>query len=302
MSDFPVARRFPAALEDLSDPLDIDWSEESTFTPALRGWAAMALATQAKGRATLYHPRAGGTSVDSLRRFPSLNHYLQTNLGGMYGLSVMAGRKGLGKSMWALGIAIEAAATMEWQVYYLNAEMDQDEIGMRFDRYLERWPASLDCLEYLRIVNVPKGYEPVDFVSQVESTMDPCLPILVVVDSINTIAELCPGNYLHWLKEWQLWAMLSRRMSRGACSFLLLSELNKAGRTKGEKLEHWADVVVTLKGKSEERHVEMELNKTRRTGGEGPMGRYIRHIADSRFYRPDEVSDQLRLVEGGTNE
>jgi hypothetical protein len=295
-----VPESYQAALEDLSDPLGIDWTEMSVFPAGIRAWAALVLATREKMEAEVQRIRCGG-GVDNLRRFNSTLNYIETNLDGFYGLTTVAGRKGLGKTMFALGVGIEAAATQNWQVYYLSAELDQDEIALRFDRYLERWDAAFDCLDYIRIIHVPRGFTPVDYCKIVETELMPDLPILTILDSCNTIADLNQGNYLYWLKEWQLWSMLSRRMSRGAASFLLLSELNKSGRTKGEKLEHWSDVMVTIKGKPEDGHVEMHCDKSRRTKGEGPMGKYVRHIVDSRFYRPEEMQRKLQLV-GGSNQ
>jgi predicted ATP-dependent serine protease len=291
--------RFHSASELLAgDTLPLDWSEHSEFSPGIRAWAAMCIATKRRGEAyTQDFSAAFSDPTDKLPRFPSTLNYIETNLNGFYGLTTIAGRKGLGKTMLAMACAIEAAATMNWQVFYLSAELDDDEMEMRCDRYYTRHDHCVDGIPFLHIIHVPRGFDPMDYCQLVELEMDPTLPVLTVMDSVNTIAELHSDSYLHVLKEWQLWAMLARRISRGAASFLVLSELNKSGRTKGEKLEHWSDVMLTIKGKAEDGHVEMICDKSRRTKGEGPMGKYIRHVADSRFYRPDELQRMLALVE-----
>ena len=95
------------------------------------------------------------------------------------------------------------------------------------------------------------------------------------------------------MKDYALCSMLSRRMSNGAASFLLVSETNQAGGAKGGKLEFWADVVLKLKKASTTSTgivpVAMELVASRRTGGEGPLGTYYRNQQACRFQTQEEI-------------
>ena len=95
--------------------------------------------------------------------------------------------------------------------------------------------------------------------------------------------------------------MLARRLSRGRVSFLLTSEANKSGNAKGEGLPYWADVHLKM-SKCTDAVVEMELDKTRRTGGEGPLGKYKRAVGRGLFLTEEELYGErpLRVV-GGDN-
>jgi hypothetical protein len=92
--------------------------------------------------------------------------------------------------------------------------------------------------------------------------------------------------------------MFARRLSRGDVSFLLTAETNKAGEAKGEGLQFWSDLYLKMKKKSNN-VVEMRLDKTRRTPGEGDMGKYLRHWNSQTFRKAEAVERELRVVHGG---
>jgi predicted ATP-dependent serine protease len=237
---------------------------------------------------------------DTLQRWPSTIEHIDYHCGGFYGLAVILGGQKTGKTMMALGSCIEAAATEEWQVVYLCAELDQHEMANRINRYLIAHPASISCQDFLHVVFVGKGQTPEMIQFQIEKITDPAgPPILVCMDSINTITEMSGRNYLSTLRDYALWAMLSRRMSNGSASFLIVSETNQIGGAKGGKLEFWADQVVKLSIKTRNGAaglvpVKLELLASRRTGGEGDMGVYLRNQRTCRFQAEAKAPDLKR--------
>jgi KaiC/GvpD/RAD55 family RecA-like ATPase len=239
---------------------------------------------------------------DTLQRWPSNLEYIDYHCGGFYGMTVILGASKTGKTMLALGSCIEAAASEEWQVVFLCAELDQHEMSMRLNRYFNAHPASRSCEDFLHVVFIGKGQTPEMIQNEVEKATDPggC-PILVCMDSINTITEMSGQNYLATLRDYALWAMLSRRMSNGAISFLIVSETNQIGGAKGGKLEFWADQVLKLTVKKRGGSaglvpVRLDLLASRRTGGEGEMGIYLRNQQTCRF---QAEADAPRLSRAG---
>ncbi len=242
---------------------------------------------------------------DTLQRWPSNIDYIQDHCGGFYGLTVILGGMKTGKTMMALGSCIEAAATEEWQVVYLCAELDAHEVSMRLNRYFNAHPNSKSCQDFLHIVFVGKGQTPemIQWTIEMETSEDGP-PILVCMDSINTITEMSGQNYLSTLRDYALWAMLSRRMSNGAASFLIVSETNQIGGAKGGKLEFWADQVIKITANKKGGvaglvPVKLNLMASRRTGGEGEMGIYLRN-QQTCWFQPETTAPQLARA-GGTD-
>lgn len=244
---------------------------------------------------------------DTLQRWPSNIDYIQEHCGGFYGLTVILGGMKTGKTMMALGSCIEAAASEEWQVVYLCAELDEHEMAMRINRYFNAHPHSVSCEDFLHLIFVGKGQTPEMIQFQIEMvTAEDGPPILICMDSINTITEMSGRNYLSTLRDYALWAMLSRRMSNGAASFLIVSETNQIGGAKGGKLEFWADQVIKIETKNKGMigasglvPVKLHLMASRRTGGEGDMGIYLRNQVTCHF---QAESDRPRLARAGGTE
>jgi len=223
--------------------------------------------------------------------FPSNLTYVDCNMGGFYGLTVITAAKGTGKTMLALGSVIEAAASGQWQVVHFLAEDDYDGFVTRFDNYLREHPGAEDCYDRLHVVTVGKGQTPMMMTHTISEMLDTDvdLPLLVGIDSVNSIVNLSGRSYLHELAKFGLWAMYARRESRGNCAFLITAESNKRGEAKGENLPYWADVVVNMKKTRERNVVEMTLDKSRRTKGEGNMGKFYRIWHSGEFKHEDEV-------------
>lgn len=232
--------------------------------------------------------------------WPSTIDYIDLQCGGFYGMTVVAAEPGTGKTFLAISNAIEAAATLEWQVVVFMAEDDYDGFRDRFNRYLAVHPGARDCIGNFHFHAVGKGQTPATLTNTIMGCVDMYadIPILVVMDSINSIVNLAGGNYLRDLSNFGLWASLARRISEGDISFFITSETNKSGEVKGEALSYWADVYLKMKKvKHSEFVVEMILAKTRRTPGEGPMGKYLRRW-DTGLYEPDVFNRKLKVVGG----
>jgi hypothetical protein len=181
------------------------------------------------------------------------------------------------------------------------AEDDYDGFRDRFNRYIEVHPETACCVPNLHFHAVGKGQTPRSLTNTVMNVVDTMAdtPILIVMDSINSIVNLSGGNYLRGLSDFGLWAALSRRISEGDVSFFITSETNKAGEVKGEALSYWSDVYLKMKKvKGSDFVVDMTLAKTRRTPGEGHMGKYLRRW-DTGRYEPDAYNEPLRVVSSG---
>jgi hypothetical protein len=183
--------------------------------------------------------------------------------------------------------------------------MAPDELAGRFNGYLDAHPQAEDAVDHLRLVHAPRGLDVPMIIGEVSAICADDRPVLTVVDSINTAAELMNRPYLDGLRELSLWAMMSRRISRGAASFLMVSELNKGGGAKGEKLSYWSDVFLQLTGDKKKGWVRLTIKKTRSTQGEGLNEPHVRLIHKARFLREDELTTpqrHLEVVGGGARD
>jgi predicted ATP-dependent serine protease len=210
-----------------------------------------------------------------IRHWHSTLDYIETHCQGFYGMTAIVGEKGAGKTLLALGSAIEAAASGDWQVAYMASEDDEGGLAERFNRYLDAHPHAEDCIGNFHPITVGRGQTPTSIMMEVMGVVNPTYdtPVLTVFDSINSMVNLSNMSYLDGLKEFGLWAMLARRMSQGDASFMITHESNKAGNAKGEVAEFWSDMVLKIKKVKKSAHcVTMRLDKTRRTGGEGDFG------------------------------
>jgi predicted ATP-dependent serine protease len=280
---------------DLEDSPDYYWTKLSPYPQSLRALGAMGIAAEHVGQATSH----GIRDIEPGRapRWPSTISMVELNCGGFYGLTTVGGYPSLGKSMLAMASAIEAAASLDWNVVFLNCEMAPDELAGRFDSYLDAHPHAEDAVDHLRLVHAPRGLDVPMIIGEVSAVVADDRPVLLVVDSVNTAAELMNRNYLDGLRELSLWAMMARRISRGAASFLLVSELNKGGGAKGEKLSYWSDCFLQMTGDKKKGWVRLTIKKTRSTQGEGLNEPHIRLIHKARFLREDELTGPQRHLE-----
>jgi len=236
-------------------------------------------------------------------RWPSTITAVDRVCKGFYGMTVISATKGTGKTMLARSSAIEAAASGKWQVVLFLAEDDYDGWRDGFNIYLNEYEHARECLQYLHVEQVGRNQTPDSLSLATLHRIDWSLdrPVLIVIDSINSVVNLSSGSYLHLLKDWGIWCMLARRLSRGRVSFMLTSEANRSGNAKGEGLPYWADVHLKMR-KLTDRVVEIDLDKTRRTGGEGPLGKHKRAVGRGRFLTEDELYGERPLRVVGGNE
>lgn len=221
--------------------------------------------------------------------------------GGFYGFTVFAAPPGAGKSTLALASAIEAASTDDWEVVMLVAEDDVDGLRERFTRYMEAHPL-LNPFDHLFIHLVGRGQTPTSLALTVAHCVDRTLTrkLLVVMDSINSVVNLGNGDYFRSMNDIAMWAMQSRRMSHGDVGWLIIGETNKDGHIKGRNLAFWADCAIKIK-KESEAVVDIMIDKSRRTGGEGSLGQFTRVVTRGTFEKePGKTQRHLHAV--GDNE
>jgi predicted ATP-dependent serine protease len=269
-----------------------DWPERffdpqnSPHPPGVRAWAACTLATRQQLN-NVEQTFRKDDRPDELPRFPSNLEPIDKAYGGFFGVTSLIAQAGVGKTMVALSSALTAAATQKWNVVYFCGELDESEIIERRAREMTVHETAVDGVDFLKVVMVGKGQTTFDFCVELIG-LDPELPLLVVMDSINTIATLARTDYLRTLEDYALRAMLARRLSRGAASFLLVSETNKRGNSKGEKLEFWSDLAITMSGKKDETAVDFNISKIRR-GQWRHLGTFERSWANCRFYTEEQL-------------
>lgn len=212
-------------------------------------------------------------------------------MAGFYGLVMLTGSWGQGKSMVALGSAIEAARA-GWRVLYYDSENEGREIGDRICRYTgqheREWMASLSPLythrKFRRGMTLRHLAEEVAL--RIECTT--AQRLLLVIDSVNKLAEYTARetrglDYFGALADIYLWAMAVRDLSCGRIGIILLNEANREGNAKGGR-DFDSDMSVKLSATHERGVVEIDVIKSRQ-GGAGPLGRYTRNWRRCRFER-----------------
>ena len=180
--------------------------------------------------------------------WPTALDGLQTILRHFQGVTFLVGGPSAGKSWWAIGSAIRAAWA-GWRVLYIAAEMSPAQILRRALAFTDGnpLPDGFDVLE--------AGYgASVERLVEIVSESIDARRTLIVLDSISSFvdqAEIAEsGEDVHRigpLKRLTMWALNVRRETNGEVSFLVLSERNAAGETKGRFGDHKADLVVSIK-------------------------------------------------------
>lgn len=293
---------------------DSIWDPEtSPYNAAERGWLALGVCLREEMESTHLAVKFGRHDPQAAPQppaWPSTLDYIQENIGGWRGLTSFSGVKGSGKTMLAIACAIEAAASGEWQVVYFLAEDDVNGLQERIDNYEAAHAHAINAAGWLHFVGVPMGVTQNRIFEDVTACIDTTVdrPLLVCFDSINTIASLTHRSYLLALHDLGLWAMMSRRISRGAVSFQLVAETNQRGEIKGANLAFWSDVLLKMKKVQKSINegddltdqrgiVSLTLDKARRWPGEGPMGRFVRDFRRLRFLTAAQARGQMRLAD-----
>ena len=236
-----------------------------------------------------------------LLTFPSTLSYIDEECGGFYGLVTVGAERGTGKTMLALASAISSAAA-GWDVFYFASEDDSEGLAVRFNNFMNANKEMAGGIPNFHLFQTARGQTPASLTEEIAKVTSGEKPILVVIDSLNSLVEMSDYSYLDGLTQFGLWMMLARRISKGNASFLCISETNKSGSIKGEKLPYWSDQVLVMKRGGGD-VVDMELQKSRRTQGVGEMGKWIRIWNQGEFISQNELDEMrrssLRVVAGG---
>lgn len=227
-------------------------------------------------------------------RFPSTLDEID-RLGGFYGFTALGAVGGAGKSMMALRIALEAAAQEDpWRVLVWEAEMDHADVEQRVAKSLRAEPRLEAGLAFLTVIHPGRGITPETMLEDVMEFLElGDTKLLLVPDSLNTLAQLSGQDYMRSIREFTLFFMLARKFSRGHVACLLPCEIGRSGGLRGATPEHWADIDLRIQ-KKPEGHVELEARKMR--GLEEPhLGRYVRDWRQQRFIEAGYAEAKVKV-------
>lgn len=166
------------------------------------------------------------------------------------GVTIVCGGPSAAKSYFSIGSSLAAAEYSGWEVLYMVAEMGAKHVA-------ERASARLGGAEpppNWRMVMSEIG-DSLDKATETLCSMLTGRKTLIVIDSLssfidNDIAMKAGSGDVFGmgpLKRAVMWALTAKRRSQGLLSFLLLSELNSQGFTKGKFADHKADLVISMK-------------------------------------------------------
>lgn len=163
------------------------------------------------------------------------------------GVTFLTGGPSAGKSWLAIASSL-AAAESGWRVLYLASEMSDHAVMGRALSYLEGRPVPKNWEVY----EVTFGTSVDELVERVADRAGDGERTLVVLDSVNSFVDQAliqsDEGDVHGigpLKRLVMWAMNVRR-SVPSVGFLVLSEKNAAGETKGRFGDHKADMVLSV--------------------------------------------------------
>ena len=142
--------------------LFFDWNR-SPYGPGDRGWAACTLASKDLLPSTVQEFSEDDPVVDELPRYPSTLEPIDTTYGGFFGVTSLIAEPGVGKTMLAWAVALQAAATQKWNVVYFGGELDEGEMIERRAREMTVHETAIDGADYLRMVQVGLGQTTFDF-------------------------------------------------------------------------------------------------------------------------------------------
>ena len=235
--------------------------------------------------------------VQKFPRWPSGVRKLDDDYGGFYGVSVVGGRTGAGKSMLALGSSLLAAESGRCVVYF-DAENPTSVVQDRFARWYGETEASA---AYERIAGYWHRF-PVLPGATLEDLVEKILQVyalhhegvLVVLDSLNTIAEFnarTSAESFDSMRELLFWLDGMVRLSGGTISALALSELNATGELKGRKSEYIASFVLRMEtDEATPDVVRLAVTKSR-DGRAGDLGLHLRKWQTGRFVPPAPMGE-----------
>lgn len=201
--------------------------------------------------------------ADSIVRMPVVDQEFSRVVGGGLvpgSLTLIGGEPGIGKSTLMLQLAISMA---KHTILYVSGEESEQQIKLRVNRICE----DVDQLDLFLLTETN--------VEKVVSHMEKLNPVMVVIDSIQTMhssiidssagsisqVKHCAGVFMKFCKE-------------SNTPVILIGHINKEGNLAGPKvLEHMVDTVLQFEG---DRHMAYRILRTvkNRFGSTAEMGIY----------------------------
>lgn len=213
------------------------------------------------------------------------------------GNTVIVGDASTGKSYVTMGTGIDNAHD-GWDVYYVACEMNETTIRDRAARAeasrrlgVNDWQSGQRRNEAINaaqhvvlpdtfvVLDLPIGTQIQDLLEfLVENVTD--RPTMIIMDSISSFignsgmaAEARSND--PWgmgaLLELQRWISGVARLTHGQVAFVLISEVNAEGKSKGRVLEYRCDCAIVLKLSEEENDESVRVHCTK--NWHGPKGR-----------------------------
>lgn len=191
------------------------------------------------------------------------------------GVTFLVGGPSAGKSWLAIASGI-CAAHAGWHVLYLASEMSPSQVVRRAHAYTQTGFLP-DTFEVHEVGYGATVETLVDSIAERATTRH----MLIVLDSISSFVDQArvveSAEDVHRigpLKRLTMWAMNVRRETNGKVSFLVLSERNAAGETKGRFGDHKADLVVSIESDKDAPMTKHIAVTKAWDGPVGPIGEY----------------------------
>lgn len=210
--------------------------------------------------------------------------------GGGYGLTTVAGDAKAGKTMMAMGVAVEACFD-GWRVVYINAELDRNEAIVAVMRKCGGTVQRV-VNEGMTLVTPDFTFQPSDAIARVrEAVQLGDERVLIVLDSINALVDLSSEGHGgrpaldYWAASavWRNFAVRATKNSLGRLAFLVVSETNRQGQVKGGSLEFKSNLVIRIqKDPNDSESVTIDVTHSRSTLS-GPIGKYLRDWKNGLF-------------------
>ena len=266
-----------------TEPTEID--NLARFERANRIEAALRIARESGSglRPLSYFPHRSDANIALAPRFPSGLARLDTLTGGgVYGVTTIAGAPKVGKSHLAVACAWEGARAGA-VVVYLSADQAIDQTLRLLGRYVASRPLfPEECRERLHVLDivVPLTSEALTR-ELVRCVGAQDRPVLLVVDSINSLAQLLGGDYFTRLHGILYFLVRARRLAQGDITVVAIAELNKGGDVKGRQAIYASDLIVRMQG-AQGGAIDVDAQFSRESAG-GSAGRYLLDHSSARL-------------------
>lgn len=210
--------------------------------------------------------------------------------GGVYGLTVVAGDSGVGKSTVALNAAIEAKRR-GWDVLYVAAEMHTAEYHDRAARYLgiDRESVAGNTL-VPTIAEVADGLDLTSLLDMIACfATEETKRIFLVLDSLTKVAAFIDrsGNEFSLFDSMMKLVRLGEqavRIGEHRIAVLMTSELNKDGAVLGRRATYSSSLDVRMMAdKKQPDLVYLAIPKARHSGKRGQWGPYMQDWRNHRL-------------------